>query len=92
MPAVPSPSSDASVRVLVSGANGFIALHVVSILLEQGFTVRGTVRSAEKGRLLAERFQGTYGERFEWIVVDDIAKVSACNLRRNLVSIIDRLA
>jgi dihydroflavonol-4-reductase len=32
-------------RVLVTGANGFIASHITKLLLEQGFTVRGTVRN-----------------------------------------------
>lgn len=76
MPAVlPVQSSLAGVRVLVSGANGFIALHVVKTLLEQGYIVRGTVRSEEKGRRLEERFREVYGSKFEWIVVEDIAKV-----------------
>ncbi|PPQ89823.1 hypothetical protein CVT25_007524 [Psilocybe cyanescens] len=78
MPAVlPVQSSLAGVRVLVSGANGFIALHVVKTLLEQGYIVRGTVRSEEKGRRLEERFREVYGSKFEWIVVEDIAKDGA---------------
>ncbi|WP_313670605.1 aldehyde reductase [Sandarakinorhabdus sp.] len=32
-------------RVLVTGANGFIASHITKLLLEQGFAVRGTVRN-----------------------------------------------
>jgi len=32
-------------KVLVTGASGYIALHVVDILLKQGHKVRGTVRS-----------------------------------------------
>lgn len=31
--------------VLVTGASGFIASHIVKLLLEQGYRVRGTVRS-----------------------------------------------
>lgn len=34
--------------ILVSGATGFIALHVVSDLLKQDYKVIGTVRSSEK--------------------------------------------
>jgi len=35
-------------KVLVTGANGFIAMHVILHLLKNGYSVRGTVRSAEK--------------------------------------------
>lgn len=35
-------------RVLVTGANGFIASHITKLLLEQGFAVRGTVRNPLK--------------------------------------------
>jgi dihydroflavonol-4-reductase len=34
--------------VLVTGANGFIASHIVARLLENGYRVRGTVRSLKK--------------------------------------------
>lgn len=43
MPSLPSRS-----RILVTGANGFIAAHCIADLLSQGFHVVGTVRSAEK--------------------------------------------
>jgi dihydroflavonol-4-reductase len=35
-------------RVLVTGANGFIASHTVQVLLARGFEVRGTVRDPNK--------------------------------------------
>jgi nucleoside-diphosphate-sugar epimerase len=38
-----------SSRVLVTGATGFIALHCVQQLLDAGYTVRGTARSASAG-------------------------------------------
>ncbi len=44
----PMSQSDANPTVLVTGASGFIGLHCVLQLLEQGYRVRGTVRS--KGR------------------------------------------
>ena len=34
-------------KVLVTGASGFIASHIVKQLLEQGYDVRGTVRSTK---------------------------------------------
>ncbi|KAJ7490833.1 D-lactaldehyde dehydrogenase [Mycena latifolia] len=63
-------------KVLVSGANGFIAVWVVRTLLEQGFSVRGAVRSADKGKHLSELFS-SYGDKFELIVVPDITKEGA---------------
>ncbi|KAJ7162509.1 NAD-P-binding protein [Mycena filopes] len=63
-------------KVLVTGANGFVAAWVVRSLLEEGFAVRGTVRSAEKGDHLRETF-ASFGERFELVVVPDIAKDGA---------------
>lgn len=69
MPIVPEGS-----KVLVTGANGFIAMWVIKTLLEQGFHVRGAVRSAEKGKRLREYFD-SYGDKVEWVVVEDITKV-----------------
>jgi nucleoside-diphosphate-sugar epimerase len=34
-----------STRFLVTGANGYIAMHVIKLLLNDGHQVRGTVRS-----------------------------------------------
>ena len=62
-------------KILVSGANGFIAVWLVRLLLEQGFEVRGTVRSKEKSAFLVDMFQ-SYGDKFELVVVEDITKVS----------------
>ena len=36
--------------VLVSGATGFLGLHIVIQLLEQGYLVRGTLRSPERAK------------------------------------------
>lgn len=44
MPAVSAPST-----ILVTGANGFIAVATVKTLIERGFKVIGTVRTASKG-------------------------------------------
>ena len=40
-------------RVLVTGASGYIALHVVDLLLKQGHRVRGTVRSLKDEHKIA---------------------------------------
>lgn len=39
-------------KVLVSGATGFVAAHLVKLLLERGYTVVGSVRTTEKGENL----------------------------------------
>lgn len=37
-----------SSKILVTGANGFIAMHAIIHLLKNGYTVRGTVRAPQK--------------------------------------------
>ncbi|KAG5719284.1 putative uncharacterized oxidoreductase [Termitomyces sp. T112] len=63
-------------KVLVSGANGYIAIWVVRRFLEKGYAVRGTVRSVDKGKYLEEYFK-SYGDKFEVVVVQDITKEGA---------------
>lgn len=73
MPTVPLGS-----KVLVTGANGYIAVWVVRTLLEKGYHVRGTIRSADKGVHLKEMFtKAGYGDNFETVVVEDITKEGA---------------
>ncbi|KAG5719285.1 NADPH-dependent methylglyoxal reductase GRE2 [Termitomyces sp. T112] len=63
-------------KILVSGANGYIAIWVVRRFLEKGYAVRGTVRSADKGKYLEEYFK-SYSDKFEIVVVQDITKEGA---------------
>lgn len=67
-------------KVLVTGANGFIAAWVVKKLLEAGYSVRGSVRSEAKGAHLKSTF-AEYGDKFELAVVPDMTKVSASKSR-----------
>jgi len=71
MPAVIPPS-----KVLVTGANGYIAIWVVRRLLEKGYSVRGTVRSESKAEHLRQLFND-YGSKHEVVVVEDITKEGA---------------
>lgn len=71
MVATPSPA-----KVLVTGANGYLATWVVKKYLEAGYSVRGTVRSLSKSAFLNDKF-AHYGERFELVVVEDITKDGA---------------
>ena len=67
-------------KVLVTDANDFIAMWLVKALLERGFSVRGTVRSEAQGAHLKQTF-ASYGRRLEYIIVEDIAQVSATDGR-----------
>ena len=60
--------------VLVTGANGFIAMWIIRLLLEKGYCVRGTVRSSDKIAHIKKTFK-EYGDRIEIVVVEDIVKV-----------------
>lgn len=71
MVAVSSPA-----KVLVTGANGYLAVWVVKKYLEAGYSVRGTVRSLSKSAFLTEKFSN-YGDRFELVVVNDIVNDGA---------------
>ncbi|KAF8953556.1 D-lactaldehyde dehydrogenase [Flammula alnicola] len=63
-------------KILVTGANGYVAMWVIRTLLEQGYSVRGAVRSNDKGKRLREYFEA-YGDKVEWVVVEDITKDGA---------------
>lgn len=60
-------------KVLVTGASGFIAAHVIQQLIEQGYIVVGTVRSNAKG----EFFKKQYGDKFQYEIVKDISVLNS---------------
>lgn len=62
-------------KALVTGANGYLGGWIVKILLEKGYSVRGTVRSAAKA-IPVKKALKEHGEHLELIVVDDMTKVS----------------
>ncbi|CAI4056883.1 carbonyl reductase (NADPH-dependent) SKDI_03G1550 [Saccharomyces kudriavzevii IFO 1802] len=64
-----------SATVLISGASGFIALHIVSQLLKQNYKVIGTVRSNEKRAKLLRQFQHNPNLFLE--IVPDISQSNA---------------
>ena len=66
-------------KVLVTGANGFVATWIVKTYLEHGFAVRGTVRSESKAAHLRTLFK-SYGDKFDIIIIEDMTKV--CTLLR----------
>ncbi|KAL1301947.1 hypothetical protein AAFC00_002406 [Neodothiora populina] len=64
--------------VLVTGINGFIASHVADLLLERGYKVHGTVRSAEKGQWLQEYADKKHGQnKLTLFVVADMGSKGA---------------
>ncbi|KAI0754743.1 NAD(P)-binding protein [Daedaleopsis nitida] len=69
MPAVTSG------KVLVTGANGFVAGWITKTLLEHGFSVRATVRSPGKADPIGEALSA-HREHLEFAVVKDITQAS----------------
>ncbi|THH31430.1 hypothetical protein EUX98_g2752 [Antrodiella citrinella] len=63
-------------KVLVTGINGFTAMWFARALLEAGYSVRGTVRSASKGEHPKKYFK-SFGSKLEIVVVPDITKDGA---------------
>jgi nucleoside-diphosphate-sugar epimerase len=61
-------------KVLVTGANGYLAVWIVKYLLDQGFSVRGTVRREAAIPYLQNSFK-SYADKLEFVVVPDITKV-----------------
>ncbi|KAE9391267.1 D-lactaldehyde dehydrogenase [Gymnopus androsaceus JB14] len=72
------PTVSAGGKVLVTGANGYVASWVIRALLESGYSVRGTVRTEEKGIHLRKLFSD-HQQNFELIVIEDITKEGAFN-------------
>lgn len=69
------PAVRPEATILVTGANGYIAFWIVKYLLEKGYNVRGTVRSADKGAYLRKTFQD-HANKLELSCVTDITAVS----------------
>lgn len=59
--------------VLVTGATGYIAQHIVQELINQNYKVVGTVRTAAKGDQLVKDF----GSKFSYEIVGDIGAPGA---------------
>ncbi|CAE7117047.1 unnamed protein product [Rhizoctonia solani] len=71
MPFIQSPA-----KVLLTGANGYYAVHVIKELLDRGYSVVGTVRSESKGEELVKLFPSHAG-KISYAVVPDIVKAGA---------------
>ena len=69
----------AGAKVLVTGANGFIAAQTCATLTQRGYSVIGTVRFKSKGEYLKK----VLGENFDYVVVENAEKVTS-NLKAHL--------
>jgi NADPH-dependent methylglyoxal reductase len=64
--------------ILLTGASGFIALHIIGVLLSKGYTVIGTVRSQDKADKITSQFKEVYPEgKLYFEIVGDIAAEGA---------------
>ncbi len=79
--AISSKKSDGSPQlILLTGASGFVAAHVLNSLLQKGYSVRGTVRSdatAEKVRKTHSHLLSGDNSRLTFSIVPDVAQPGA---------------
>ncbi|KAL4941884.1 hypothetical protein BDV06DRAFT_235783 [Aspergillus oleicola] len=66
-------------KVLLTGGSGFVASHILNILLECGYSVTTTVRSAAKGDKILQSYKAQK-DRLSYVIVKDIATEGAFNL------------
>jgi nucleoside-diphosphate-sugar epimerase len=59
-------------KTLVTGANGFVAAHIIDQLIAQGHQVTGSVRSSSKGDQLLKTHP-EYAGKLTFVTVSDIA-------------------
>lgn len=64
-------------RVLLTDGSGFIAAHVLDLLLKRGHSVVTTARSQSKADRIRKAHPNTSEENLEFFIVEDIAKEGA---------------
>lgn len=69
-------SSHAGETILVTGASGFMAAHILNEFLGHGYKVRGTVRS-EASADKVRKTHGKYGDKLSFAIVKDVAAPGA---------------
>lgn len=65
-----------SETILITGASGFVASHIVQTFLEAGYKVRGTVRSDSTADKVKARYP-KFADQLSFALVPDIAKAGA---------------
>ncbi|KAL3444392.1 NAD(P)-binding protein [Aspergillus insuetus] len=67
-----------SETILVTGASGFLASHIILRFLEAGYNVRGTVRSTSTAERVKARYP-RFSDQLSFAIVSDIAVPGAFN-------------
>lgn len=71
-----SSSSGAGKKILVTGASGFVAAHILNEFLEHGYHVVGTVRSQESAEKVKKSHAKHVGN-LSFAIVPDVAAPNA---------------
>lgn len=66
--------------VFITGANGYIAKHIIVQLLKKNYKVIGTVRSQDKGEFITKQFNN---DNFKYLTIPDYLDTQAFNLIKN---------
>ncbi|KIW14268.1 hypothetical protein PV08_07050 [Exophiala spinifera] len=64
-------------RVLLTGGSGFIAAHVLHLLIQRGYSVVTTVRSPAKAEQIRAAYPSVGTDRLDFTIVEDIAQDDA---------------
>lgn len=64
-------------RVFLTGGTGFIAAHVIDVLLEHGHSVVTSVRSEQKGQTILKNHPNVPKNKLDFVIVEDIAQPDA---------------
>jgi hypothetical protein len=59
-------------KTLLTGANGFVAAHIIDQLIAQGHTVTGSIRSPSKGQQILCTHP-SYAGKLDFVIVSDYA-------------------
>lgn len=70
------PSISSNDKILVTGANGYVALWIIKASLEKGYSIRAAVRAESKGDHLKELFKD-HGSKLELAIVPDMTMASS---------------
>ncbi|KAJ5217936.1 NADPH-dependent methylglyoxal reductase GRP2 [Penicillium cinerascens] len=64
-------------KILLTGGSGFVASHILSLLLERGHSVVTTVRSEEKAGQIRQRFSAVSKSKLDFAIKGDISEENA---------------